>query len=113
MSHNLHQALQNIPDVQADFLVFLPMQYKGDIKVDEHVYLCKTDIDKFSAQISKSFYKKYKEIERNYDIIFVNLPHPVANMVLWLSKPKKAKIILCWHSDIVKQKNCLSYMLLF
>lgn len=107
VSYNLHQALQNIPNLQSDFLGFLPKKYNHDIKVNDHIYLCKTDIDKFSTQISKSFLMKYKEIRNDYDIIFVNLPHPVANMVICLLKPKKAKIILYWHSDIIKQKKLL------
>lgn len=106
VSNNLHNALQQVEDVEADFLGFLPKSFKNDIRVDEHIYLCKTDIDKFSAQLSRSFNKKYKAIRNNYDIIIVNLPHPVANLAI-LKYPTKAKIVLYWHSDIVKQKKLL------
>lgn len=110
VSYALHEELQKQSDVTADFLGFLPKTYKEDIEVDEHVYLCKTDIDKFSAQLSKSFFKKFKEIRNDYDIIIINMPHPVANMALWLAPPKKnVKIILYWHSDIVKQKKLLFF----
>lgn len=106
----LHEELQKKQNVKADFIGFLPKKYTDDIQVDEHVYLCKTDIDKFSAQLSKSFFRKYKNIRNNYDIIIINMPHPVANMALWLYRPKKnVKVILYWHSDIVKQKKLLFF----
>ena len=38
------------------------------------------------------------------------MPHPVANMALWLAPPRKnVKVILYWHSDIVKQKKLLFF----
>nr|WP_318660148.1 glycosyltransferase [uncultured Treponema sp.] len=110
VSYNLHIALQNVPGITSDFLGFLPKKYNEDIKVDEHVYLCKTDIDKFSAQISRSFFKQYKKIKNDYDIIIVNMPHPVANLAMTLAPPKKScKVILYWHSDIIKQKKLLFF----
>lgn len=110
VSFALHEELQKQMNIKADFLGFLPKKFTEDIKVDEHIYLCKTDIDKFSAQFSKSFYKKYKQIRNTYNIIIINMPHPVANIALWLFRPKKnVKIILYWHSDIVKQKKLLFF----
>ena len=110
VSYNLHNELQKKEGIQADFLGFLPKNYKDDIVVNEHIYLCKTDIDKFSAQLSKSFFKKFKQIRNEYEIIFVNMPHPVANMALLLYPPKKeTKIVLYWHSDIIKQKFILFF----
>ncbi len=110
VSYALHKELQDQKDVIADFIGFLPKSYKEDRKVDEHIYLCKTNIDMFSAQLSTSFFKKYKKIRNNYDIIIINMPHPVANMALWLKPPKKnVKIVLYWHSDIVKQKKLLFF----
>ena len=109
VSFALHNALQGKDDICADFLGFLPKNFSDNIKVDEHICLCKTDIDKFSTQFSKSFVKKYKSIKDEYDIIFVNMPHPVANLVLNFFPPKKAKIILYWHADIIKQKKLLFF----
>lgn len=105
-SYNLHHLFQGKDDITFDFLGFLPISYKEDIKVDEHIYLCKTNIDKFSTQFSWSFIKKWREVRNNYDIIYVNLPHPFFNLVLDMF-PTKAKIVLMWHSDIIKQKKLL------
>nr|WP_199065538.1 glycosyltransferase [Chromobacterium sp. ASV5] len=44
--------------------------------------------------------------QQRQDIIHVHLPNPMANLALWLTRPR-AKIILHWHSDIVKQKRLL------
>lgn len=40
------------------------------------------------------------------DVIHVHLPNPMANLALWLTRPR-AKLVLHWHSDIVKQKRLL------
>lgn len=107
VSFSLHQALQNQEGIEADFIGFLPKKYKHDIEVDEKVYLCKTDVEKFSTQFSFSFLKIYKEKRNSYDIILVNMPHPVANLAIYMFPPKRAKLVLVWHSDIVKQKKLL------
>jgi rhamnosyl/mannosyltransferase len=42
------------------------------------------------------------------DVIHVHLPNPMANLALWVTRPR-AKIVVHWHSDIVKQKNLLKF----
>ncbi len=42
----------------------------------------------------------------SFDVIHVHLPNPMANLALFFSRPK-SKVILHWHSDIVKQKFLL------
>jgi rhamnosyl/mannosyltransferase len=91
------------------FLGFLPVSFKEDIAVDNHIYLCKTDIDIFSTQFSLNFIKKWREIKDDYDIVFISMPHPFANLVAAMFPPKQAKIVLWWHSDIVKQKILLMF----
>lgn len=46
--------------------------------------------------------------ERNYDIVHVHHPDPMATLALFLSG-YKGKIIVHWHSDIVKQKTLLNF----
>ncbi len=53
------------------------------------------------AMISKLF-----KIKDDYDIIHVHHPDPMACMALFLSG-YKGKVILHWHSDILKQKSLL------
>lgn len=50
--------------------------------------------------------------ERQYDIIHIHHPDPMATVALFLS-PYKGKVIVHWHSDIVKQKTLLRFYLPF
>jgi rhamnosyl/mannosyltransferase len=108
LSKILHEELRE-RGVDNDFIGFLPKLYKNDIAVDEHIYLCKTDIDIFSTQFSMSFIKKWLMIKDIYDIVFISMPHPFANLAVIMFPPKKAKIVLWWHSDIIKQKILLIF----
>jgi rhamnosyl/mannosyltransferase len=60
----------------------------------------------FSTPISFSFIKKWRVIRNDYDIIHLHLPNPLAVLALFLF-PTKSKIVIHWHSDIVKQKKLL------
>ncbi|MFV8226336.1 glycosyltransferase [Christiangramia aquimixticola] len=67
------------------------------------IYREGTLIEKFSTPISISFYNQLRKIQKNYDIIHVHLPNPVAAIALQLSR-FKGKLVLHWHSDIINQK---------
>lgn len=58
----------------------------------------------FSTPISFRFFDVYRRIRNNYDIIHLHLPNPVASMAP-LIFPTKGKLVIHWHSDIVKQKK--------
>ncbi|STR45487.1 glycosyltransferase [Iodobacter fluviatilis] len=60
----------------------------------------------FSTSISPAMIQKLAKVVKNYDILHVHLPDPMANLAIWLVRPN-CKIVLHWHSDIVKQKNLL------
>jgi rhamnosyl/mannosyltransferase len=60
----------------------------------------------FSTPISFSFIKKWREVRNDYDVIHLHLPNPLAVVALFLF-PTKSKIVIHWHSDIVKQKKLL------
>ncbi|MDV2140620.1 glycosyltransferase [Citrobacter amalonaticus] len=60
----------------------------------------------FSTPFSFSFINKWRRLRYKYDIVHVHLPNPLAVLSLFLFQPK-GKIILHWHSDIVKQKKLL------
>ncbi|MFK8302436.1 glycosyltransferase [Capnocytophaga stomatis] len=59
-----------------------------------------------STPLSLNFIFLLKKIQYQYDIIHIHLPNPMANLAVYLTRPK-AKIVLHWHSDIIKQKNIL------
>lgn len=64
----------------------------------------KTLINVFSTPISISFFWKLRRIKKDYDIIHIHLPNPIASIALQYSGFKR-KVVLHWHSDIVKQKK--------
>jgi len=59
-----------------------------------------------STSISPLMIKKLREIMDDYDIIHVHMPDPMANLALFLVKPR-CKVVVQWHMDIVKQKLLL------
>ncbi|MBX7149240.1 glycosyltransferase [bacterium] len=59
-----------------------------------------------SVVLSLPYIKKLKSLTPNYDILHIHAPNPLANLAL-LFVPKNVKVVLHWHSDIVKQKNLL------
>lgn len=61
-----------------------------------------------STQLSFSLITCLKKIQDQYDIIHVHFPNPMANLALFITRPK-AKIIIHWHSDIIKQKTLLRF----
>jgi len=60
-----------------------------------------------STSFSLQMVLKLKEIVGEYDIIHVHLPDPMANLALFFVNTDKQKIVLHWHSDIIKQKYLL------
>lgn len=56
-----------------------------------------------STFLSLHLILRLSKISKNYDIIHVHHPDPMSFLALFFVRPK-AKIILHWHSDIVKQK---------
>jgi glycosyltransferase involved in cell wall biosynthesis len=60
----------------------------------------------FSTSITLQMISKLNEIKNNYDIISVHFPDPMAVVALLMTRPK-AKIVIHWHSDVIKQKYLL------
>lgn len=58
----------------------------------------------FSVPISFSLIFFLKKIHKKYNILHLHLPNPIATLAVFLVRPK-SKIIIHWHSDIVKQRK--------
>lgn len=72
------------------------------------VIRCSRLLKAFSTPISWAIFKQLKLIHKEYDIIHIHLPNPVAAIALQ-TIAFKGKIVLHWHSDIVNQKK-LKYL---
>ncbi len=60
-----------------------------------------------STPISISYITILKKIIKNYDVLHIHFPNPLAALAVLLSYNHKTKIVIHWHSDIVRQKNLL------
>jgi len=99
-THDLLEHL-NSKGIKADLICFSRESKKGDFYRSFEFHACKTNIVFKSAPLSFDFVKTYMYIEKNYDIIHVHSPNPLAEILATLS-PKK--VIIHWHSDIARQK---------
>jgi len=63
-----------------------------------------------SAPISPGLISKLWNIHKNYDIIHVHHPDPMAFLALYIVRPS-AKIVVQWQSDIVRQEVMLKLFL--
>lgn len=53
--------------------------------------------------LSINFMFQFKKLASRFDVLDIHLPFPLADLALFLFKPK-AKIVVHYHSDIVRQK---------
>jgi len=63
-----------------------------------------------STSISPQLLYKLWKIDKNYDLIHVQAPDPLAFLALFLVRPT-AKVVIHWQSDVVRQKKTLKYFL--
>jgi rhamnosyl/mannosyltransferase len=62
----------------------------------------------FSMPISLDFFIKFWRMAKTADIIQLHVPFPLSDLACLLFARKK-KIVLWWHSDIVKQKKIMFF----
>ncbi len=81
----------------------------AEIRISENnkVICTNTLLKKYATMISWQMVTVLRRIAPSYDIIHVHHPDPMAALALRFSG-YKGKVVLHWHSDIVKQKKLLS-----
>jgi rhamnosyl/mannosyltransferase len=62
----------------------------------------------FSTSIAPATIGLLKKSGKEYDLIHLHLPNPLANLAYFMIRPG-AKLVLHWHSDILKQKKLLLF----
>lgn len=77
-------------------------RYEEEFLNNVYVRRTKSYGELFSVSITPQLIHKFGEIASDYDIIHVHHPDPVAALGIFLHRPK-ARVIVHWHSDIVKQ----------
>lgn len=58
--------------------------------------------------LSFQFIRDVKKISKNFDIIHLHMPFPLGDVALLLSG-YKGKIVVWWHSDVVRQKKLMFF----
>ena len=76
------------------------------INRNAHLICCHTWLKAAATMISPAMIFTLRKVCRQYDIIHVHHPDPMAALALALSG-YKGKVVLHWHSDIQKQKYLL------
>lgn len=79
-----------------------------DIKLNDYatVFVIKTSIKAAATMLAPGMIMRLRKMASNYDIIHIHHPDPMATLALFLSG-YKGKVLLHWHSDIIKQKTLL------
>ncbi|WP_395546972.1 MULTISPECIES: glycosyltransferase [unclassified Lacrimispora] len=62
----------------------------------------------FSLPISLSFVLKLRKISKEMDIIHFHVPFPLGDLACLMSN-YKGKVVVSWHSDIVRQKKMMKF----
>ncbi len=78
-----------------------------DIHDSQKVIRCGSLGTLFSTSVSPTMVRRLRQLGGQYDIIHVHLPNPMANLAYYLARPK-TKLIIHWHSDILKQRVLLA-----
>lgn len=98
--------------VQCDMLCANAEKGRKETKLSENSRLICTQtlVKRYATMISPEMISVLRKIAPSYDIIHVHHPDPMAALALRLSG-YKGKVVLHWHSDIVKQKKLLNLYL--
>lgn len=62
----------------------------------------------FSMPLSFSFFAHLRKLSRDRDILHFHMPFPLADAAFLLSG-YKGKVVIWWHSDIVRQKSLMRF----
>lgn len=85
-------------------------QISGEIQINEYsrLFCVPTIVILAATTISPAMILKLRRIRKDYDVIHIHHPDPMACMALFFSG-YKGKVVLHWHSDILKQKVLLKF----
>jgi glycosyltransferase involved in cell wall biosynthesis len=98
-SFDLLEAL-NKKGIKADLLCF-GENTREDSYNCFRFFACNMNLKLNSAPLSYDYIKTFRKIVKHYDIIHVHSPNPLAEILTLITDKK---VIIHWHSDIVRQR---------
>lgn len=102
--------LMKRPDVQMQVLVCQDKRGKTTHEIIEGVPVTRAgSMGTFaSCPLSLSFFRLFRKMSKNADVILFHMPFPLGDLACLLSG-FKGRVVLAWHSDVVKQKKLLTF----
>lgn len=62
----------------------------------------------FSCPLSLSFLWQFRKMAKQADVVMIHMPFPLADLACLFSG-YRGRVILAWHSDVIKQKTLLRF----
>lgn len=110
----IEKVVQNISEsLKDDFAIqVLVCQPKGrksaEVVNGVPVYRCGSLGTLFSVPISLPFLWMFRKMSREQDVVQLHAPFPLGDLACLLSG-YRGKVVLYWHSDVVKQKKLMIF----
>lgn len=92
--------------IDCDMLCASSRRSEQQINLHAKLFCCRTWITIAGTTIAPSMITRLWRTCREYDIIHVHHPDPMACLALFFSR-YRGKVVLHWHSDIIRQKKLL------
>ena len=95
--------------VACDMLCATTEDHEGgtiELNAFAKLFVIPTKLSLAATKLAPGMISRLRKIAKKYDIIHVHHPDPMASLALFLSG-YKGKVVLHWHSDILKQKTLL------
>ena len=102
------EELNKLEDIDVKVLVCRDGRGKGCREKINHVDVTRAGSlgTYFSCPLSFSFIRKFRKMAKKADVVHIHVPFPLADAALLLSG-YKGRVVVSWHSDVVKQKKLL------
>lgn len=102
--------LMKCPDIDMQVLVCQDKRGRTSHEVIEDVPVTRAgSMGTFaSCPLSLSFFRLFRKMAKNADVILFHMPFPLGDLACILSG-FRGKVVLAWHSDVVKQKKLLFF----
>ena len=104
------EGLSKIPGNDVKVLVCRDGKGKGSVEELNGVNVTRANSmgTYFSCPLSFDFIRKFRKMAKESDVVEIHTPFPLGDAALMLSG-YKGKVVVAWHSDVVKQKKLLFF----